>query len=147
MHPTRDTTALIFSRGSGGRVMPGVRWFPLMEREHYILWYRLDGSESFLIWYSNEKDGVFVDADGFVPSFNDAGDLVKYARERNISVNTEEPVLLDLDVLGKWLKEKDVGLIDPHGFNGAWNLFVDVSSSIGGGFDTDQKLTQKIYDK
>jgi hypothetical protein len=25
MHPTRDTTALIFSRGLGGRVMPGVR--------------------------------------------------------------------------------------------------------------------------
>jgi hypothetical protein len=24
MHPTRNTTALIFSRGLGGRVMPGV---------------------------------------------------------------------------------------------------------------------------
>jgi hypothetical protein len=31
MHPTRDTTAFMFSGGSGGRVMPGVR--PLVTEE------------------------------------------------------------------------------------------------------------------
>jgi hypothetical protein len=25
MHPTRDTNTFIFSKGAGGRVMPGVR--------------------------------------------------------------------------------------------------------------------------
>jgi hypothetical protein len=91
-----------------------------MERAYCILWYRLDGSDSVRIWYSNEKDGVFIDGDGFVPGFKDAASLLKYARGRNISVNTEKPVLLDLDVLGEWLKENDVGLVEPHRFNGAW---------------------------
>jgi hypothetical protein len=118
-----------------------------MDRKYYILWYRLDGSDSFLIWYSDEKDGVFVDADGFVPSFKDAGSLLKYAQERNIGVDTEGPVLLNLDVLSRWLKENDVALIDPNGVNGAWNLFADVSHSIEGGFDANQRLTQKIYNK
>ncbi|HEX8459452.1 MAG TPA: hypothetical protein VF656_19325 [Pyrinomonadaceae bacterium] len=118
-----------------------------MNPQYYILWYRLNGSDSFLIWYSDEKDGVFVDADGSVPSFKDAGSLVKYAEARNVSVDAEEPILLDLDVLGKWLEERNVELIDPNSFNGAWNLFADVSRSINGGFDPDQELTQKIYDK
>ena len=147
MHATADTPLLIIRRGLGRRVIPSVRCFPLMGREYYILWYRLDGSDCFLIWYSNEKDGVFVDADGFVPSFDDTGSQLKYARERNTRVNTEQSVLLDLDVLGMWPKEKGVGPVDPHSFNGAWNLFADVSSSIKGGFDTDRKLTRKIYDK
>jgi len=129
------------------RVMPGVRCFPLMERKYYILWYRLDSSDSYLIWYSDEKDGVFVDESGTVPSFRDANSLVKYAESRGISVDVEEPNLLDLDVLGKWLKEKDVELIDSNSFNGAWNLFADVSLSTNGGFDSNQELTQKIYNK
>lgn len=118
-----------------------------MSRQYYILRYRLDGSDSFLIWYSDEKDGVFVNEDGFVPSFKDYGSLLKYTEGRNISVGAEEPTLLDLDVLGRWLEEDDVALIDPDGFNGAWNLFADVSHSIGGGYDANRRLTQKIYNK
>lgn len=118
-----------------------------MDRQYYILWCRLDGSDSYLIWYTDEKDGVFVERDGFVPSFKDADSLVKYAEQRGLGVDAEGPILLDLDVLRKWLKEKDVELIDPHSFNGAWNLFADVSRSIDGGFDTNQELTQKIYNK
>jgi hypothetical protein len=118
-----------------------------MDRKYYILWYRLNGRDSYLIWYSNEIDGVFVDEDDFVPSFNDTHSLLKHANERGISVEAEGPILLNLDVIGKWLNEKDVGLIDPHSFNGAWNLFDDVSRSIKGSFDADPQLTQKMYDK
>lgn len=118
-----------------------------MEPQYYILWYRLDGRDGFLIWYSDEKDGVYVNGDGYVPSFKDAASLVEYAKGRGLSVDTEGPILLDLDVLGKWLEGKDVESIDPHSFNGAWNLFADVSRSINGVFDTDRELTQKIYNK
>ena len=118
-----------------------------MERRYYILWYRLDGKDSFLIWYSGEEDGVFVDAGGFAPSFTDTDSLLSYAQERHVSVDTEKPILLDLDVLGRWLKEKDVGLIAPNGFNGAWNLFADVSRSINGSFDANRRLTREVYNK
>jgi hypothetical protein len=118
-----------------------------MSRRYYILWYRLGGVDSYLIWYSNEEDGVFVDEGGAVPNFTDANALLKYADGRGISVDTEEPNLLNLDVLETWLKERDARLVDPNSFNGAWNLFADVSRSINGGFDTDHALTRKIYDK
>jgi hypothetical protein len=124
-----------------------IKCSPLMSRQYYILWYRLDGSDSFLIWHSDETDGVFVEADGCVPSFKDAASLSEYATERDISVDTEEPILLNLDVLGKWLKRKDVGSVEPHNFIDAWNLFADVSHSVNGDFDANQQLTRKIYDK
>jgi hypothetical protein len=34
MHPSRDTAALIFSNGAGGRVMPGVRHLDNLDRTH-----------------------------------------------------------------------------------------------------------------
>ena len=118
-----------------------------MERKYYLLWYRLDGSDSYLIWYSNENDGVFVDEVGIVPSFNSTESLLRYAEVHGISVDAGEPILLNLDVLRKWLKETDVQLIDPSSFNDAWNLFADVAHSTKSSFDTDQELTRKIYDK
>ena len=118
-----------------------------MSRQYYILWYRLDGCDSFLIWHSDEQDGVYVDPGGFVPSFKDTASLSEYATVRDIGVDTEGPILLNLDVLREWLERKAVGLIDPHSFNGAWNLFADVSRSVNGGFDANQKLTQRIYNK
>jgi len=155
-HSTRPPLACLSSTfsgfirvvaGGGRRVNSGVRCFPLMSRQYYILWYRLDGSDPFLIWYSDDKDGVFVDPDGSVPSFKDATSLSRYAAVRDLGVDTEGPILLDLDVVREWLERKDVGLIDPHSFNGAWNLFADVSRSVNGRFDTNQKLTRKIYNK
>ena len=127
--------------------MPGVRCFPLMDREYYILWYRLDGIDSYLIWYSDERDGVFVDASGVIPSFRDVDRLLSYAEKRGISVNSEKPILHNLDVLEEWLRAKDAEKIECNSFNSAWNLFADISRSINGSFDRSQKLTQKIYNK
>jgi hypothetical protein len=127
--------------------MPGVRCFPLMSNQYYILWYRLDGGDSFLIWYSDEEDRVLVDADGFVPSFKDRASLLGYAAGLNIRVDVEGPKLLNLDVLRGWLERENDGLIDPDSFNDAWNLFADLSRSIGGDFDPNGELTRKIYDK
>jgi hypothetical protein len=118
-----------------------------MGRKYYILRYRLDGADSYLIWYTNEEDSVFVDEAGIVPSFKDTDTLLKYAVGRGIGLVPEEPKLHNLDVLERWLREKEEGLIDPDSFNGAWNLFADMSRSIGGGFDADRELTREIYDK
>ncbi len=118
-----------------------------MNLKYYILWYRYDDIDSYLIWYSDEKDAVFVDSDGFVPSFKGNDSLLKYAAERGISVDIEKPILHNLDLVNKWLEGKDSELIDCNTFNGAWNLFADVSRSINGGFDSKQDLTQKIYNK
>lgn len=35
MHPALDTTALKFSGGAGGQLMPGVRWLLNVSNKHY----------------------------------------------------------------------------------------------------------------
>lgn len=124
-----------------------VRCFPLMERKYYIFWYRLDGGDAYLIWYSNEQDGVLVDEGGCVLSFPDRGSLLKYAESQGLSIEAEESTLHNLDELVRWLNSGDTNLIECDNYNGAWNLFADVSHSINGDFDADKDLTQKLYDK
>lgn len=123
-----------------------VRCFPLTSREYYILWYRLGTVNSCLIWYSNEEDGVFVDEGSFVPSFRDVNALLEYAGCRGVSVDTEGAVRLNLDVLERWLKEREDGLIElGRAARGIFSRMCRVLSA--GGFDPDRKLTQKIYEK
>jgi len=121
--------------------------FPLMSREYHNLWYRLDDSDAFLIWYTDEKDGVIVDADEKVPSFQNTEDLLSFADSRDLPVSVEAPILHDLDFVAEWLKKEDIEPVDCQNFLAAWNLFDDVSRSVGGSFDADRKLTKKIYEK
>lgn len=118
-----------------------------MTSKYYKLWYFITGNNRYLIWYSNEQDGVFVDAKGKVPSFASVENLLSYAETRGIIVELEEPHLHNLDLLVRWLKKPDAKSVSCNEFNNAWNLFSDVSASINGNFDSDKKLTQKIYDK
>jgi hypothetical protein len=121
--------------------------FSIMDRNYYILWYRLDGRDAYLIWYSNEQDGVLVDEDGRALKFRDSGSLLKYAESRDIHIEAGEQTLHNLDELGEWLNSGEADQIRCDTFNGAWNLFADVSFSIGGDFDADKGLTQEVYNK
>ncbi len=118
-----------------------------MKRKYYICWYCLDNKDSYLIWFSDEKDGVFVDENGFVPSFSGINELQIYSGKNKINIEIENPKLFDLDLIQNWLAENKSEIVDYNTFNNAWNLFDDVSNSTNGSFDTDKKLTQKIYDK
>ena len=118
-----------------------------MNNEYFNLWFRLDARDAYLIWFDGEPDGVVVDADGKVPCFLNNEDLSRYAASLNLSVKTEEPILHDLDFVASWLKTENDVTVDCDIFLAAWNLFDDVSHSVGGSFDTNRKLTAKIYDK
>ena len=118
-----------------------------MNRQYFNLWYRLDCKDAHLIWFTDEKDGVFVSLEGRVPSFENTEDLLRYAESRGLSVDVEAAILLDLDTLAEWLKQENVESVDCVSVLNAWNLFDDVSRSLGGAFDADRKLTKKIYDK
>jgi hypothetical protein len=115
-------------------------------RMYYRLWYRLDGADSYLIWYSNDHDGVVIDPDGTVPSFHSFTQLYAYAAAHQIEIVKEEPLLHDLDHLAAWLVTPFTD-IDCDVFLAAWNLFGDISLSVGGHFEPDQQQTQHIYGK
>jgi hypothetical protein len=98
-----------------------VKYFPLL--------YRLQGEERYLIWISNEKDFVAIDSSGFVPSFRDLISLREYADLKHYGLETEEPILHDLDWVAAWRMTpgEPVKCVEALA---AWNLFSDVSGSV-----------------
>jgi hypothetical protein len=117
-----------------------------MNAEYFICWYRLDSQDRYLIWHTNDEDGVFL-RDGKVPVFSEQAGIVEFAEQNGIKLQAEEPGLHDLDVIANWLKNPNKKTVDCPAFNAAWNLFADVSRSVKGEFDQDQKKTNKIYEK
>lgn len=117
-----------------------------MSREYYSYSYKLNGTQRHLIWISNDADGVYVEA-GVVSSFDNLDDLAEFARSVGLTVETDESVRLDLDAIAEWLNDEALMRVDCVGLLDAWNLFDDVSRSIGGRFDTDKNLTKVVYDK
>ena len=117
-----------------------------MSREYYVYWYRLDNKDAYLIWFSNEKDGFTVDENGFIPSFTNVKDLQDFASEMKITVDVENPNLIELDSIKDWLN--DCGKIkDYNPFLNAWNLFEDISVSTNGNFDKNKEETNDIYNR
>jgi hypothetical protein len=118
-----------------------VKYFPLL--------YRLEGEKSYLIWISNEQDSVAVDSDGFVVSFRHLTSLRQYADLKHYSLETEEPMLHDLDWVATWCVRSGEP-VNCGDALAAWNLFSDVSASIprrGVAFKTLDSQFPLIYDK
>lgn len=118
-----------------------------MSREYYLYAYRLDDKDAYLIWFTNEKDGLVADESGFVPSFENVSDLQNYARRRQIGVDTAKPKLVDFDLVRNWLNGNLSEIDDYNVFLDAWNLFEDLSNSVGGDFDQERKSTNNVYHK
>lgn len=125
-----------------------------MSRVYSAVRYRLDQKDRFLIWYSDgpdgesEADGVVVNPAGRMPVFRTLQSLLAYAQAEGLSPLEEEGSgYHNLDVVAKWLKRKRPAKLDCVEFLNAWNLFDDISTTIGGRFDPDKDKTQKICNK
>src|SRR5579864_1972435 len=117
--------------------------------QYFPLLYQLHSQQRYLIWISNEKDSIAVDAGGFVPSFRDLTSLRQYANQNHFNLETEEPVLHDLDWVATWLMEPVV-LVDCKEALNAWNLFSDLAASmprLGVAFNRIDSQFQWIYNK
>jgi len=117
--------------------------------KYYPLLYRLRNEAGFLIWISNGDDSVLVDADGSVPSFKDLKTLESFAEKNGIPLESETPLLHDLDWVARWriAKNTEVECVQALG---AWNLFRDVATSVQAKSSEFAKLDRQwplIYDK
>lgn len=102
----------------------------------------------YLIWYTNQKDGVVTTKGGRVPAFRHVAHLRRYACRRHLVLMRERPLLHDLDKLQLWLGRPRQTSVDCVVFLSAWNLFVDVASSVRERkFLLAQKQTKRIYMK
>src|SRR5258706_5086923 len=118
---------------------------------YYSYWYRLSHLDLYLIWYSYDSDGVFIDSEGFVPSFHSMDALQTFADNQGILLEEPDHILLDLDVLKRWLSAPKTSAVNCVEFLNAWNLFVDVARSINNSaasnFLKSDKSGNKVYDK
>jgi len=98
-----------------------------------------------MIWFSNDEDGL-VTSDGGIARFDDLEALRSYAAGLGIAIEDQEPTSYNLDFLVRWLNHPRKK-IDVKAFLNIWNLFMDVSASVGGSFNADSERTEHIYAK
>lgn len=102
----------------------------MRDMPYFPLLYRFQGEERYLIWIGDEQDSIAVDLDGCIPSFGDSPSLRQYADLKNYVLETEDPVMHDLD----WVQARCSDQTLPISCEttlAAWNLFGDVAASIG----------------
>ncbi|CUI08405.1 hypothetical protein BN2497_11587 [Janthinobacterium sp. CG23_2] len=118
-----------------------------MDVSYFVLWYKLNGADGYLVWTSAVEDGVLLDPAGRVPGFASEADLRRHAHDLGLELVDEEPTVHELDGVLAWIDDAGNTTVDCDKLLTAWNLFDDVSRSVGGGFDADKAATQACYRK
>jgi hypothetical protein len=123
-----------------------------VEKYHVELCYRLKNKNAYLIGIRDEQDSLIVDNLGFVRGFKNSQSLHSYAQSKGISFsmfpnNSPEGSLVDLDYLENWLLKKKPRTLKCDELLNAWNLFLDVSTTVGHDFDQNHEETNQVYDK
>jgi hypothetical protein len=121
---------------------------------YFALFYQLDAKRRYLIWISEAQDSALVDSvaldeGGFIPTFEDAAHLRRYADLNHYRLQDEEPILHDLDWVAAWTKSTREP-INCENALAAWNLFGDVARSVGGrgvAFESLESRQTTIYNK
>jgi hypothetical protein len=101
-----------------------------MKRSYFILWYRLTKKNRYIIWYSDEEEGVLVDNNNKIPVFKKIKKLKQFAVQENIKIEDGKPILHNLDAVRIWLNKGTKGDINCKKILAAWNLFIDVATSL-----------------
>lgn len=124
----------------------------IMNREFYDYPILFAGKQGFLLWFrtidsNQDMDEVTVDDDNRIPLFANLDSLKNYAEKRGLCpLQLNQSGQVDLDYLERWLSSRRT-LFNCSEVLNCWNLFGDVSHSIGGDFDRPRERTQKIYRK
>lgn len=121
-----------------------------MAREYYQCLFALEGKEQLLLWYSDERDGVFVDSRGVVPTFLCVEELNSYAKTVGLSIQRQAPISHDLDAVHEFVAKDGGDDFDCNHMLAAWNLFGDVARSVGdpgSEFLKSDHSMSAIYDK
>lgn len=116
-------------------------------REYYYVKMSFNGERLYTLWYSDDEDGVITEESRIV-LFRNLNKLKEYTIENRYYTPDDSISEYDFDLIKKWT-EKPSNLIDSKVFIDCWNMFSDISKSIGipfiGNFDTG--LTIDIYNK
>lgn len=118
-----------------------------MRRLYHPFWFQLKGQQYYLLWFTNEVDGFVKSQDGSILCFSDLSGLSRFATENKYEIESEDTILLDLDQLLSWLDKPTARKIDCVLFLNAWNLFTDISKTVGEEFEENRDQNTPVYDK
>lgn len=113
----------------------------------------LDGVARLLLWHDDfdddaAVDGLVLDERGRLVTFADLEAVRAHAVAHALELCEGELEPNDLDALATWLAEPGADSVDPSAFLQAWNLFIDLRSSIAGrNTIRDPDGARRIYDK
>jgi hypothetical protein len=117
------------------------------DRTYYPLRYRLDGAERWLLGYSDDQDGLWIEADGVMPSFCSRPALAAYAEPRSVALSFDRDERLDLDAVIAWMGDAPGDAEDCELTINVWNLFTDVAATVEASLDDRDEETNHVYDK
>ena len=116
-------------------------------REYYCVKMEFQGNCLYTLWYSDDEDGVLIEKSKII-IFSTISELKEYTIANKLYTPDDSVTEYDFDIINKWA-EKPSELIDSKMFIDYWNIFSDISKSIGipfiGNFDTG--ITIDIYNK
>lgn len=99
----------------------------------------------YLLYVADEVDSVLT-ADGKLLLFLRLTTLTSYAARLGLTISRVDEQVIDFDKLISWCQQTETPC---DRVLTAWNLFTDISHSIGQPIPSDQRnrLTDRIYDK
>ncbi len=119
-----------------------------MKRDYFECLFRINQQDWHCLWYSNAFQGIHLDDQGMIIAFGSRDELLSYASEHSILLETSESTPIDLDAIQFWLANPTAKTINPPNVLNAWNLFGDLRSAIEQR-NTDPVDVQylRVYDK
>lgn len=114
--------------------------------EFYPVIFRLDQTDFYVIWVSGDTDRLVISSAGKVATFSDQQALAAFSSEHGITLINEEAPLYDFDALADWLTTPTTNNCDCELLLQAWNMLVDVASSLGRSIYEPQGA-DAVYDK
>jgi hypothetical protein len=104
---------------------------------------QLDQVSRHFLWYSKGDDDrfVIVGPDRLL-SFDSNSEVAAYASSRSLSLRQDETANYNFDRLAEWLAHPTGDELDCNFLLGAWNLFMDVTESIGTSLPESDETTR-----
>src|SRR4051794_41145543 len=99
--------------------------------EVYIVCVKWTGRMVHLLWHYGEPDGVIVDSDKRVVTYESKEEVHNFAVGSGMVVSDQDSVIYDFDSLRKWTHNPLAADIIAPTFLDCWNMLDDICTSVG----------------
>jgi hypothetical protein len=116
---------------------------------HYVFWARFKRQDMYLLWkegLENDPDTFWTDDNQKIPACRSKERVAELAQNQGLLLKNQAPERVDFDAVVAWMDNPKK--IPPAAALMVWNIFTDLSKSIGKSFDGDTKspVRNRVFD-